>query len=108
MSTPYVSSWDRATTFQTNAAEVTVDQLREAAAVLRAIADVDLRPLERAMTCDSSGNPIRSTPEQTAAWSTYCEAMDVRDRAHGWERVLLAAAGRRETAPQASPDVALR
>lgn len=91
----YISSWDRATTFQADAAAVTVDQLRAAADVLAAIADVDLRPLERAMTCDAAGNPSRRTPEQQQAWSTYVEAMDVRDRADSWARVLNAAVSRR-------------
>lgn len=91
----YVSSNERATTFQTDAANVTAEQLRAAADVMRAIADVNLRPLERAMTTDSSGNPIRVTDEQQIAWSTYAEAMDVRDRAYAWARDLDAAAGRR-------------
>lgn len=92
----YISSTERATTFQTDAAAVTADQLRAAADVFAAIADVDLRPLERAMTTDAMGNPIRRTEEQQVAWSTYVEAMDVRDRADEWARFLRAAADRRE------------
>ncbi|GAA3009160.1 hypothetical protein [Microbacterium aurantiacum] len=91
----YVSAWERATTFQIDAADVTADQLRAAALVLRAIADVDLRPLERRMTTDSCGNPIRITPEQAESWSTYCEAMDVRDRALGWMAAIERGADRR-------------
>lgn len=92
----YVSSWDRATKFQTDTADLSADQLRAAADVLEAIASVDLRPLERAMTCDSMGNPITTTPEQQQAWSTYVQAMDVADRARGWARALVEAAERRE------------
>ncbi|WP_435528079.1 hypothetical protein [Microbacterium aurantiacum] len=94
----YVSSWKRATTFQTDAAAVSVAQLRATADVMRAIADVDLAPLRGAMTTDSLGNPITDTQEQTTAWSTATEAEDVSDRAREWARVLQAAADRRELA----------
>jgi len=100
----YVSSWERATAFQADAAAVSASQLRAAADVLHAIADVDLRQLERAMTCDALGNPITDTSEKQDAWAIYVEAMDVRDRAHGWTRVLIEAAERREFVEQMAPD----
>ncbi len=78
------------------AADVTADDLRHAARVLEAIANVDLRELERAMTTDGYGNPIVLTDEQLEAWTTYCAAMGRQDYAAGWARELVRAAAARE------------
>lgn len=88
------TSPERAARFMDAAAGLTVAEILAAADVLRAIADVDLGPLERAMTCDGYGNPIRDTEEQRDAWATYCAAVERRDRAIGWVLELGDAAHR--------------
>lgn len=92
--TRIITAQERATSFRIDAAGLTAEQLRTAADVLTAIAEADVSTLERAMATDGSGNPIVSTPEQREAWSTYTEAMDVRDRAEGWARELRRGADR--------------
>lgn len=104
----YISSAERATAFMLDAADVTAEQLRAAADVFRTVAGVDRRPLDRAVTVDGSGNPIRTTPEQIAAVSVASAAREVRDRAEGWARYLDAAAARRESAEAKEEDGADR
>lgn len=92
---PFAS--ERAALFMDAALNLTRDELLAAAAVLEAIANVDIEPLVHAMTCDGLGNPITITEEQRDAQATWSAANERQDRAWGWARELRAEAERRDT-----------